>query len=40
VNNTINKLTGVMLFYATYKQDPYFGFKPQPEIDTIGPMIK
>ena len=29
-----------MPFYITYRQDPYFGFKPRPEIDTTGPMIK
>ena len=29
-----------MLFYATYRQDPYFRFKPQPKINIIGPTIK
>jgi hypothetical protein len=28
------------LFYITYRQDPYFKFKPQPKIDIIGPTIK
>ena len=40
LNNTINKLTGMMLFYITYRQDPWLRFKPQPEIDTTGPTIK
>ena len=28
------------LFYITYRQDPRLRFKPQPEIDIIGPIIK
>ena len=40
VNNAINKLIGVMPFYITYRQDPYFKFKPRPKINTIGPIIK
>ena len=24
------------LFYITYRQDPQFGFKPQPKIDITG----
>ena len=39
-NNIINKSIGIMLFYITYRQDPQFKFKPQPEIDIIGPIIK
>ena len=39
-NNTINKLTGVTLFYITQRQDLYFKFKPQPKINTTGPIIK
>jgi hypothetical protein len=26
-NNIINKSIGVMLFYITYRQDPYFKFE-------------
>ena len=27
-------------FYATYRQDPQFKFKPQPKINTTGLIIK
>ena len=40
MNNIINKLTDITLFYITYRQDPYLRFKPQPKINIIGPIIK
>ena len=40
MNNTINKLTGIMPFYIIYRQDLCFKFKPQPKINTTGPIIK
>ena len=40
MNNIINKLTGIILFYITYRQDPRLRFKPQPKINTMGPIIK
>ena len=30
----------MMLFYITYRQDPYFRFKLRPKINITGPMIK
>ena len=36
----INELTNITPFYITYRQDPCLIFKPQPEIDIIGPIIK
>jgi hypothetical protein len=40
VNNIINELTDMILFYTTYRQNPWLRFKLWPEIDTIGPIIK
>ena len=40
MNNTINELTGIILFYIIYRQDPCLRFKPRPKINIIGPIIK